>query len=83
MSPDMVGHGDEKSEVYTIYNNSLEQVRDLDRSLCQGDDKSVDIKTEKEKGEHEHRTFSSNCDDSNCRDGEERDEGTVPDKSGH
>ena len=39
---------DGNSEIYTIYNNSLEEVRDMDREeVLQPDN----IKTEKERGE--------------------------------
>ena len=40
--------------MYTIYNNSLEEVRDIDRTLCQDDDNSVNNNNnnpEKERGE--------------------------------
>ena len=44
--------------MYTIYNNSLEEVRDIDRTLCPDDDSSNNNSnnnntnsTEKERGE--------------------------------
>ena len=51
-SRNKVSPEDGKSEVYTIYNSSLEEVRDMDRALCQEDDKSVNNNNiEKERGE--------------------------------
>ena len=39
--------GDGNSEIYTIYNNSLEEVRDIEREEVLNSD---NIKTEKERG---------------------------------
>ena len=47
-SRNKVSPEDGKSEVYTIYNSSLEEVRDMDREEVLNSD---NIKTEKERGE--------------------------------